>query len=148
MFFQWRSLQVMLLTGACHKTACYRNGYIKTLSTPIKKEKLPFYTRKIMISLSGNQKCMSWFSYMVCILVKHNTEASVHDRGGLFFCVPPSFPVIFFITLPFGGLKKLWPSPVFHLPSPPSNFWQVPKDNDLIRQGQFVIPVSQIWTIF
>ena len=93
MFFQWRSLQVMLLTGACHKTACYRNGYIKTLSTPIKKEKLPFYTRKIMISLSGNQKCMSWFSCMVCILVKHNTEASVHDRGGLFFCVPPSFPV-------------------------------------------------------
>ena len=148
MFFQWRSLQVMLLTGACHKTACYRNGYIKTLSTPIKKEKLPFYTRKIMISLSGNQKCMSWFSYMVCILVKHNTEASVHDRGGLFFCVPPSFPVIFFHNPPFWRAQKTLTLPCFPPPLPPANFWQVPKDNDLIRQGQFVVPVSQIWTIF
>ena len=43
---------------------------------------------------------------MVCILVKDNIEASLHDRGGLFCCDPPSFPVIFFITLPFEGLKK------------------------------------------
>ena len=122
MFFQWRSIQVMLQTGASHKTACYRNGYIKTLSTTIKQEKLPFYTRKIMISMSGNQNCMSWFSYVVCTLVKHNIEESLHDPGGLYFCDPPSFPVIFFhnqITLPYGGIKKLWPSPVFHPPPRP-----------------------------
>ena len=46
MFFQWRTLQVMLQAGASHKTAGYRNGSIKTLSTTIKKEKSPFYTRK------------------------------------------------------------------------------------------------------
>ena len=122
MFFQWpwRSLQVMLQTGASHKTACYRNGYIK-----IKWEKLPFYTRKIMISMSGNQNCMSWFSYMVCILVKHNIEASLHDRGGLFFCDPPSFPVIFLHNPPFWRAQKTVTLPLFH-PLPPANFWQVP----------------------
>ena len=35
--------------------------------------------------MSGNN-CMSGFSlYMVCFLVKHNIEASLDDRGGLFF---------------------------------------------------------------
>ena len=38
--------------------------------------------------------------------VKHNIEASLRDRGGLFFCDPRSFLVIFFITLPFEGFKN------------------------------------------
>ena len=69
--------------------------------------------------MSGNN-CMSWFSlYVVCILVKHNIEASLDDRCGLFFCNPSSFALIFFfITLPLEGLKRLQTSPVFHLPSP------------------------------
>ena len=72
---------------------------------------------------------------MVCVLVKHNIEASLHDRGGLFFCDPPSFPVIFFHDPPFwraqktltrprgggggGGGKKKSAPPPFPPPPPP-----------------------------
>ena len=37
---------------------------------------------------------MSWFSYIVCILVRQIKAASPHDHGGLLFSDPPSFPVI------------------------------------------------------
>ena len=48
---------MMLQTGACNtkQHVIETHGYIKTLSTTIKKEKLPFYTRQIMISMSGNR---------------------------------------------------------------------------------------------
>ena len=55
---------------------------------------------------------------MVCILVKHNIEASLDDRGGLFFVTLPLLLSFFFITSPFEGLKKLHTSSVFHLPFP------------------------------
>ena len=55
---------------------------------------------------------------MVCTLVKHNIEASLDDRGGLFFVTLPLLLSFFFITLPFEGLRKLQTSSVFHLPSP------------------------------
>ena len=55
---------------------------------------------------------------MVCILVKHNIEASLHDRGGLFLCDPPSFPVIFFHNPPFWRTEKTLTLPRFPPPSP------------------------------
>ena len=55
---------------------------------------------------------------MVCILVKHNIEASLHDRGGLFFRDPPSFPVIFFHNPPFWRAQKTLTLPRFQPPSP------------------------------
>ena len=68
--------------------------------------------------MSGNNS-LSWFSlYVVCILVKHNIEASLDDRDGLFFVTLPRLLSFFFITSPFEGLKKLQTSSVFHLPSP------------------------------
>ena len=71
-----------------------------------------------MISMSGNQNCMSWFSYMVCILVKHNIEASLHDGAGLFFWDPPSFPFIFSHNPPFWRAQKTVTLPHFPRPSP------------------------------
>ena len=56
---------------------------------------------------------------MVCILVKHNIEASLHDRGGLFFCDPPSFPVNFFHNPPFWRAQKTLTFPRFPPPPPP-----------------------------
>ena len=48
---------------------------------------------------------------------------------------PPFCTAYFFMTIPFQGLKKLWPSPIFTPfppPFPPGNFWQVP---DLENKG-------------
>ena len=62
---------------------------------------------------------------MVCILVNIiSIEASLQDHGGLFFCDPPSFHVIFVHNPPFWRAQKTLTLPHFPppLPPPPANF--------------------------
>ena len=75
---------------------------------------------------------------MVCILVKHNIEASCQDRGGLFFCDPPSFPLIFFHNPPFWRAQKTLTLPRF--PPPPSPLLISDKSLKTIS-----LPVTFIW---
>ena len=88
-------------------TWCNNHGF-KTLLFSYESNGPPY--------LSNN--CMPWVLHVICCLVKHDIEASLYHHGGLVSCDAPYFPVIFFITLPFEGLKKLSPSPVYH-PTPP-----------------------------
>ena len=78
---------------------------------------------------------------MVCILVKHNIEASCQDRGGLFFCDPPSFPLIFFHNPPFWRAQKTLTLPRFP-PPPPSPL--LISDKSLILFLYYYYPVFRL----
>ena len=55
---------------------------------------------------------------MIYILLKYDIKTSLYDHGGLIFCDPPSFRVIFSLPSLLKGSENLRSSPIFHLPSP------------------------------